>query len=278
MQSERLKRNIFLLNLPPWVWGMIVFVVSALTLAAVGHDSHTPYTITTMVSETDGMELVYVPAGEFIMGSENGADDESPVHTVYLEAFWIDKTEVTNSMYRLCVAEGECEQPGIKIFYDDEAFANHPVVDVTWQDAVDYCTWAGRQLPTEAQWEKAARGTDGRVYPWGNTWDSSLANWAESRAEYRSTSPVGSFEGGASPYGALDIIGNVWEWVADWYDGYYYEISPLENPKGPESGFERAHRGGSWYDYEYNLRAANRDRNTPHFPDLGIGFRCLLLP
>ena len=268
----------FSLNLRPWARRAIVFVVMSLSWAAIDLGSLTPDPITTMIAEIDGMELVYVIAGEFIMGSEHGAEDESPVHSVYLDAFWIDKTEVTNKMYRLCVDEMECDQPGITIFYHDDTFANHPVVDVTWEDANEYCTWAGRQLPTEAQWEKAARGTDGRIYPWGNFWDGELINWGESKNEYRSTSPVGIFGSGASPYGAQDMIGNVWEWVADWYSGDYYQDSPFENPTGPESGFERGHRGGSWYDYKFNLRASNRDRNTPHFPDLGIGFRCILSP
>jgi len=261
-----------------WILGM-----TGLSLLVVAWVSIHPYILgvdsdSSIISEADGMELVFVPEGEFMMGSENWSDDEKPAHTVYLDAFWIDKTEVTNAMYRLCVDDEECNHPQTLIFFDDKTYDDHPVVAVTWQDAVNYCTWAGRQLPTEAQWEKAARGTDGREYAWGNTWDSAFLNWTESRDLYRSTSPVGSFEDGASPYGALDMQGNVWEWVADWYAGDFYDHSPKEKPSGPESGFERVHRGGSWYDIDFNQRTSNRDRNTPHFPDLGIGFRCVLLP
>ncbi len=262
----------------PGVLGIILssILVLAWTSVEIGQQEKTDRLVE--ISEKDGMELVFVPEGEFIMGSDQGADDEKPLHKVYLDSFWIDKTEVTNSMYRLCVEDGECQHPQTLIFFDDHIFDVYPVVAVTWQDAVDYCYWAGRQLPTEAQWEKAARGTDGRIYPWGNNWEATFLNWEGSREKFRSIAPVGNYPEGASPSGVLDMVGNVWEWVADWYAGDYYSISPHENPLGPVNGFERVHRGGSWYDFEYNQRAANRDRNTPHFPDLGIGFRCVLVP
>jgi formylglycine-generating enzyme required for sulfatase activity len=271
IKNKNLLRYIFV------IVGIVISVLVALGLIARNPHFQTSSTDKNIISKVDGMELIYVPTGDFVMGSENGAADESPKHEIYLDAFWIDKTEVTNEMYRKCIKDGTCEMPRSTLFINNQEFDDHPVVDVTWQDADNYCGWAGRQLPTEAQWEKAARGTDGRNYPWGNKWEDSFVNWAESRDNYRSTSPVGSFPDGASPYGALDMVGNVWEWVADWYGHDYYQFADSENPQGPINGFERAHRGGSWYDYQPNLRAPNRDRNTPHFPDLGIGFRCLVI-
>ena len=171
-----------------------------------------------MVSETDGMVLVYVPAGEFRMGSagsdSQAQDNEKPQHTVYLDAFWMDRTEVTNALYALCVKAGAC-QPPLSVnyswresYYGNSQYDGYPVVYVSWKDAAAYCEWAGRWLPTEAEWEKAARGTDGRLYPWGNAEpDANRLNFngnVDARA-------VGSYPSGASPYGALDMAGNVWE-------------------------------------------------------------------
>ena len=190
-----------------------------------------------MVSPIDGMKMVYVPAGEFQMGSEDGEDDEKPVHTVYLDAFWIDQTEVTNTMYARCVEAGACGSFGSSEFDD------YPVSSL-WQDARNYCEWVNRRLPTEAEWEKAARGTDERMYPWGNTIDESYANYSQNVG---GTTPVGSYEKGVSFYGAYDMAGNESEWVADWFDENYYSTSPSSNPLGPNSGEFRVARGGSWY-------------------------------
>ncbi len=165
--------------------------------------------------------------------------DETPQHTVYLDAFWIDRTDVTNNMYASCVSTGACTAPIsttsststiISSYYGNSAFDNYPVIWVTWYDATAYCKWAGRQLPTEAQWEKAARGTDGRIYPWGNTApDDTLLNY---NASIGDTTAVSSYLRGASPYGALDMAGNVWQWVNDWYSDTYYRSSSSSNPLG----------------------------------------------
>ncbi|MFC1936691.1 formylglycine-generating enzyme family protein [Chloroflexota bacterium] len=226
----------------------------------------------------DGQVMVYVPEGAFEMGSEEGDEDEKPVHTVYLDAYWIYQTEVTNEMYALCVQAGVCDAPGGSEYGDSE-YADHPVARVSWYDAEAYCEWAGGRLPTEAEWEKAARGTEGNVYPWGDSWNSSLANSSEEGDGYSDTTPVGTFPGGASPYGALDMAGNVWEWVADWYGEDYYQGSPDENPSGPSNGTYLVWRGGSWYlNHRIQLRAANRGYRAPYVADNDIGFRCASSP
>jgi len=242
----------------------------------------------TMVADKDGMELVYVPAGEFLMGS--GADDagasdvEKPQHTVDLDAYWIDKTEVTNAQYGKCVEAGGCAQPGGSA-YSDGGKANHPVVYVSWNDAKAYCEWAERRLPSEAEWEKAARGTDGRRYPWGNDFDGGKLNYCDKNCTkawkdtayddgYELTAPVGSYAAGASPYWALDMAGNVWEWVGDWYANDYYAIPRASNPSGPAAGDGRVLRGGSWINESSLVRAAGRLNYIPATRYDGVGFRC----
>lgn len=231
----------------------------------------------------DGMVMVYVPEGEFTMGSEAG-DDEQPVHQVTLSAFWIDQTEVTNAMYLKCVDAGAC-QPPISIashardryFYNLD-FANYPVVQVSWTYANQYCAWAGRRLPTEAEWEKAARGTEAQTYPWGEQVpDPSLLN-----LDVRDTTEVGRFPSGVSPFGALDMAGNVWEWVADWYAPSYYAESPAKDPQGPDSPIDptfgelRVLRGGSWDQLDGSVRSADRSQNGVRFTNDRIGFRCAM--
>jgi formylglycine-generating enzyme required for sulfatase activity len=209
----------------------------------------------------DGAEMVLVPAGEFLMGSTE-YEDEKPPHRVHLDAYHVDRYEVTNALYRRFMDATGRQAPS---YWNDSKWngASQPVVGVSWHDAEAYCRWAGKRLPTEAEWEKAARGTDGRKYPWGDQWDSSKANSFESKLG--KTVAVGSYPGGASPYGAHDMAGNVWEWVADWYDKDYYRRSPERNPQGPDSGHHRVLRGGSWVNIPVDLRTADRDYVTPDF-------------
>jgi formylglycine-generating enzyme required for sulfatase activity len=218
----------------------------------------------------DGAEMVLVPAGEFLMGSNDGAYDEKPPHRVYLDAFSIDKYETTNALYKRFMDATGRPAPS---YWSDGNFngASQPVVGVSWGDADAYCRWAGKRLPTEAEWEKVARGTDGRKYPWGEQWDATRAN-AENRLG--KTVPVGSHASGASPYGAQDMAGNAWEWVADWYGSTYYRNSPERNPEGPDSGTSRVLRGGSWLNYPRSLRSAFRLYFTPDFRSHYLGFRC----
>ena len=231
-------------------------------------------TVSTMTGN-DGMMLLYIPAGSFEMGGENHDEDEKPIHEVTLYAFWIDMTEVTNAMYALCVDAGNCVEPLGNSHYPDSKYANHPVTSVSWVDANAYCIWADRRLPTEAEWEKAARGETNFIYPWGNNLpDENLLNF---NSHVGDTTEVGAYPKGASPYGALDMAGNVWEWVNDWYSANYY-LDPLSssNPFGPDSGSARVFRGGSWKDTEYNIRSANRGMNSPTEIDSAIGFRCAM--
>lgn len=220
----------------------------------------------------DGMVLVYVPAGEFLMGTVGGRDDEIPQHLVSLDAFWLDQTEVSNGMYARCIQDGACT-PLAHPRVDMEEHPNFPVQGVAWQQAVAYCEWAGRRLPSEAEWEKAARGGDSRLYPWGNEVpNSELANF---RKFYGDVIDVGSLPAGASPYGALDLAGSVYEWVSDWYGADYYQQSPDQNPTGAETGIQRVLRGGAWNSGIDNLRSANRFWAFPGRNDFD-GFRCAL--
>jgi formylglycine-generating enzyme required for sulfatase activity len=231
----------------------------------------------TWVRPADGAEMVFVPAGQFQMGSTDtdpdGGDEEKPAHGVTLDAFWVDKTEVTNEQYRQCVEAGACEEPSCWDNGDLNA-ADHPVVCVTWDDAQAYAEWAGGRLPTEAEWEKAARGTDGRLYPWGgNAPDCQDANCKGCMGR---TSRAGSYPDGASPYGALDMAGNVWEWVSDWYEETYYSDAPPQNPQGPDSGERRVVRGGSFDMSESRLRTTFRIGNRPAYSNWDLGFRVVL--
>ncbi|MHC9539634.1 MAG: formylglycine-generating enzyme family protein [Vulcanimicrobiota bacterium] len=208
------------------------------------------------VNPKDGAAMIIIPAGEFLMGSPEGtgSDDEHPQHRVYLDAYYIYKYEVTNGQFARFVKETRYKAVGNWKEYAKSGRERHPVVNITWNDAAAYCKWAGGSLPTEAQWEKAARGSNGRDYPWGNTWDGNCCNGGKGPkvsgmadiSGGRGTAPVGSFPSGVSPYGVHDMAGNVWEWCSDWYDENYYRSSPSKNPEGPGSGSSRILRGGSW--------------------------------
>jgi serine/threonine-protein kinase len=274
------------------------------------------------VRSEDGM--VYVPAGPFVFGSldpaqalaklGNRAGDEHPVREVWLDAFWIDRTEVTNADFARFVAEtrrvtipeqngsgwvwlptGWAAVPGASWRHPTgegssiEGRDDHPVVQVSWFDADAYCAWAGRRLPTDAEWEKAARGTDARAFPWGSEFDPARLNYCDRSCPIPSdrrdashddgfayTAPVGSFPQGASPYGALDMAGNAWEWTADWYHPDSYAFASPRNPRGAWPGRmrERAMRGGSFAAERGYTRVTSRSYDPPDTSWFGVGFRC----
>ena len=224
--------------------------------------------------------MALVPAGEFMMGSSMGNADEQPVHRVYVETFLMDKYQVSVSQYARFLDATSQEAPPDWSIMNRSQHQKRPIANVDWPEAKTYCTWAGKRLPTEAEWEKAARGTDGRTYPWGNEHPTkffanvSRDNWNNHSA----LTPVGTFEEGKSPYGIYDMAGNVWEWVSDWYAPDYYSTSPSQNPTGPPRGESKVIRGGSWGSGPESLRSAKREIHVPSFRGLGTGFRCAKTP
>jgi len=246
----------------------------------------TPLSNTTSTASAQFSEMVRVPAGEFIMGSSN-VDNEKPLHKVYLDEYYIDKYTVTNDQYRACVETGACEAPWRLDNYDDKMKANHPVGAVDWYSAINYCEWANKRLPTEAEWEKAARGTDRRTYPWGNEFDGTRLNFCDKNCEqlwadlsiddgYAQTAPVGHYETGKSPYGAYDMAGNVREWVSSKFKEYPYKT---DDGREELTGIDdRVLRGGDWWTGKNQLRASARNRLDPFHGGLHIGFRCAASP
>jgi formylglycine-generating enzyme required for sulfatase activity len=229
------------------------------------------------ISPVDGMTMLAVPSGEFIMGSNEGYQDEKPPHKVVLASYWIDQTEVTNTMYAKCVQSGECKLPSNTRYYDASKYADHPVVYVNWSDSENYCEWRGARLPSESEWEKAASWDDKkkekRIYPWGMTINCSLANYSLSdNTCVGRTTKVGRYTDGGSFYGLLDMAGNVWEWVADFYNAY--ENNPVSRR---EYGMTyRVVRGGSWFEKYNCLRSSCRGWITPDYRDDRTGFRCAM--
>lgn len=220
--------------------------------------------------------MVLIPAGEFLMGGEDGLPDARPLHRIFLSSFWIDRYEVTNAEYRQCVQGGACVPPKDQAVFDDPQHAGHPVTNVTWAQARAYCQWKGRRLPTEAEWEKAARGTDGRRYPWGNS-EEGIKKIKESlgRVGANGTVPVGSQAEQVSPYGVYDLVGSVWEWVKDWYAEEYYGASPPRDPQGPLRGSFRVFRGGDATQGPLELRVSYRGWDEMTYWGPTLGFRCV---
>jgi len=254
----------------------------------------------TRISEADQMEQVHVPAGEFTMGADDKdakttieggvAYPENPVHTVYLDGYWIDKHEVSNGQYALCADAGVCQppfSPGSATrarYYGIPEYSNYPVMWVNWFMARAYCEWAGRRLPTEAEWEKAARGTDGRTYPWGNDPVSgervnycdkgcprAYANSADNDG-YPDTAPVGSYPAGASPYGAMDMAGSVWEWTSTLIKPYPYDAA--DGREDLDGNGQRVWRGGPWSNGWWWMRSSLRYHSVPTYWYYNLGFRC----
>jgi len=237
--------------------------------------------------------IVLIPGGSFDMGSDRGqAFPDYPSHSVVLGDYYIDQHEVTNINYAQCVAEFACSPPQSTrsftrdTYYGDPQYKDYPVINVTWDDAQTYCEWRGGRLPTEAEWEKAARGTEGRTFPWGDTFTAENLNFCDRNCPaetsnpayddgFADTAPVGSFSSGASPYGALDMAGNVWEWVGDWFDREYYSVSAAENPSGPPSGEERVVRGGSFFYLDTFATTTSRVGMNPESYYGFTGMRCV---
>lgn len=230
----------------------------------------------------DLAQLIFIPAGSFTMGSDPDTDPyywgaEAPPHEVYLDDYWIMRTEVTNGMYQKCENQKACPLPALygsqtrQSYYGNPEFNDYPVILVSYVHAASYCIWVGGRLPTEAQWEKAARGDDRRLFPWGNQNPTER----HMNLSLNDTVAVGSYPDGASPYGVLDMAGNVWEWAFDWFGPLYYDVSPRENPLGPASGTTRTIRGGSYGKAPGGVRVVVRTSIKPDKTLYNLGFRCV---
>ncbi|BCA54495.1 conserved exported protein of unknown function [Nitrospira sp. KM1] len=243
-----------------------------------------------VIKGKDGAPMVLIPAGPFMMGSNDGLPNERPEHRVTLDSYYIDQYEVTLSLYRKFLESGKHDSPST---WDDEAattVGDRPAIGMKWSDAAAYCQWVEKRLPTEAEWEKAARGTDGRRFPWGHMqpfvdianynrglWVSEAVTLVPVTAGLEGMSVRhGLKEGGKSPFGLTHMAGNASEWVSDWYDREYYQKAPESNPRGPENGEKRVLRGGSWSDLPAALRVTARFSAEPEFEDRTIGFRCAM--
>lgn len=228
----------------------------------------------TKINPVDGAEMVSIPAGEFLMGDEDTV--KNPRRTVRVSGYWIYKKPVTVGQYKKFCRDTGRKMPDAPSVNPDWSLEDHPIVNVTWDAASAYAHWAGMRLPSEAEWEKAARGTDGRKYPWGNEFDNSKL-WCSAKEKRSGTAPVGSFPQGASPYGVLDMAGNVAQWCSDYYEKDYRTNAPADDPKGPPGGTERVQRGSafeSYFDDRDPFRASARDGSGPAWSHPALGFRC----
>ena len=255
------------------------------TITSTPMPTATPYP--SAMRDSRNVEMVLIPAGKFVMGSDEGDIDEKPAHSVYMDAYYIDKYEVTNGLYEICVQLNICRRP-IDVssyqrlsYFGDAEYVDYPAINVTLEMARVYCEeWRGARLPSEAEWEKAARGTDGPTFPWGEGIRCEYANYRDREKcnRIRDTFPVTSFEMGQSVYGVYNMAGNVWEWVTDWYSPAYYLDAPGTNPTGPEHavvGIYYVKRGGSFQDEWEKLRSTNREKNDPTNYGSNLGFRCV---
>ncbi len=271
--------------LPKWLpWSMIVLLAAALAVIIPNLGREPVVTPKSVAGSraNDSVEMIYIPEGSFFMGDVTGDANEAPVHEVWLNDFTIDKYEVTNAQYANCVRAGVCQPPNSEesftrdSYYGNTRFLNYPVIYVDWQDASTYCAWVDKRLPTEAEWEKAARGADSLLYPWGNFKPTcSLANHYDDVAGLAcvgDTTPVGSYPLGVSPYGVYDMAGNVMEFVSDWFEENYYSNFAGTNPVGPSTGMYHVLRGGAFYTTWFGLRTPDRYARPSFGP--GIGFRC----
>lgn len=262
-QAGRTSKTLLALATTTWLTGAV--------LAAPGSSP----------AARDPVEMVRIPAGPFLMGNPTGLgrQDEQPRRTMYLDSFFIDKYEVTNARYLAFVRQTGHRSPpdpyGDGELTSAKGIEQLPVVQINWYDAVEYCHWAGKRLPGEAEWEKAARGTDGRLFPWGNdTATATHANFDRAWQGKQTLHPVGARPAGRSPYGVEDMSGNAREWVQDWYKPDYYETAPERNPRGPEQGVLRVIRGGSWHSPIADIRATARGKGGFALRTHGTGFRC----
>lgn len=281
------------------VAAMLVYVLSSVSYAAKDSVVSPPKTPVTVDAPNGvaarGGPMIGIEAGCFVMGGNAGDDDEKPPHRVCLDSYYIDIYEVTNANYDLCSAVGECPVAhyhdgtcyvtGESDWRSDRTVApdfmkpDHPAVCIDYEQAANFCKWAGKRLPTEAEWEYAARGPDGRIYPWGDeppTCRLAVMDDGGRGCTAQTTAAVGSRPDGASPFGLFDMAGNAWEWVADWYEADYYTASPERNPPGPESSSQgkRVFRGGSWYNTAHTLRSTYRTKYYLGYRYDYYGFRC----
>jgi formylglycine-generating enzyme required for sulfatase activity len=253
-------------------------------------NGNTPFAQASNTPDSSENDMIFIPAGEFTMGSNYGPSEEQPVHRVYLENYYIDKYEVSNARYKACVDAGVCQPPPFlgteshSKYYDDPQYANYPVVYMSWYMARVYCEWKGGRLPTEAEWEKAARGDSNNLFPWGNDFDASRANFCDKNCiapwegnqnfddGYAENAPVDSFPRGASSYGLYNMAGNAWEWVNSL--DYPYPYNAGDGRENVNTAGNRVRRGGSWDNESYNIRVSVRFGEKPSIVFSNFGFRC----